>query len=464
MVCLLLAGGAQAQGARPRDPTDDINTPLPSSANIGQGSISTLLPEPFRTLNGLRPYLAEKGFSFALTYQGDTMGDLSGGGRTGASFIGRLQTTVEFDPAKTFGWEGGLFHASTYQIHGVGLSGHFVRSLEPVSDLEAVATTRLYEAWYEQKFGDQVSVRAGQLGVDTEFFLSPYYGVGIGGTFGWPSIVTLNLPSGGPAYPLAALGTRVKYTPNDRLTFLAAIFDGDPAGPGADNPQRRNRNGLKFRISDPPFAIAEAQLKYGSADAGPIYPGTLRLGAWRHFGRFADQRIAVDGLPVSSPTSVGLPLQHRGNVGVYGVIDQQVFQLPGKPEDGIFLFGRASFSPSDRNTVDFYADGGVNFQGLIPGRPEDQFAFLGAFTKMSRSLRAADFDANRFNGTFAPAHNYEALAQATYAMHVTNGFLLQPNVQYIVHPGGGIADPRDPFGVRRMPNAFVAGIRTTIQY
>ena len=463
MLCGLATTG-HAQDAPARDATDDINTPLPSAANIGQQSIASFLPEPFKTWNGLRPYFAERGLTFAFTYQGDTMSNLEGGGRTGSTYIGRLQTTSEFNPEKTTGWQGGLFRVSTYQIHGVGLSQHFVQSLAPVSDLEAVATTRLNEVTFEQKVGDAVSLRFGQFAADTEFFLSPYYGIGIGGTFGWPTITTLDLPSGGPAYPLATPGVRLKVTPNDQLTLLAAIFDGDPAGPGIGNPQRRNRYGFNFRVSDPPFAIAEAQWKYGSAKDGPVYPGTVRLGAWTHFGKFADQRFGTDGLPLAAPSSVGIPVQHRGNVGVYGVLDQQIFQKAGKSDDGIFLVGRVSASPSDRNPVEFYADGGFNFQGLVPGRPDDQFAFLGALTKVSGAVRAADRDANLYNATATPLRNLEALAEATYAVRVREGFLIQPNVQYVFHPGGGIADPRDPLGAHRAPNAVVIGFRTTIQY
>lgn len=154
----------------------------------------------------------------------------------------------------------------------------------------------------------------------------------------------------------------------------------------------------------------------------------------------------------------------RGDHGVYGVIDQQIFQKDGKSDAGIFVFSRVAGSPSDRNLIDFSVDGGLSFQGLVPGRPNDQFGFLGSYARISRQARAADFDVNYFNATFAPARSYEAILEATYAFNVTNGVVLQPNVQYIVHPGGGAVDPRDPLGVRAIRNALVAGVRATINY
>jgi porin len=185
IVAIGAATAASAQEASERDPADDVNTPLPTAANIGQQSIGALLPEPLASWNGLRPALARNGFAFAFTYQADPMANVSGGLRTGASYIGRVQAAADFDPEPLTGWKGALFHSSYYQIHGVGLTGAFIGSFASVSDIDALATLRLNEVWVEQKLSDWLSLRIGQLAVDTEFFLTPYLGIGIGGTFGW---------------------------------------------------------------------------------------------------------------------------------------------------------------------------------------------------------------------------------------------------------------------------------------
>ena len=92
----------------------------------------------------------------------------------------------------------------------------------PVSSIEALPTTRLYELWFEQKFAhDTFAIRAGQLAADTEFVTSKYTDVFINGTYGWPTITALNLPSGGPSPPLAAVGARLKAELNDNVTVLA---------------------------------------------------------------------------------------------------------------------------------------------------------------------------------------------------------------------------------------------------
>jgi porin len=86
--------------------------------------------------------------------------------------------------------------------------------------------------WFEQQLGsNKVTVRAGQLAADTEFMTSHYTDALINSTFGWPTIFGVNMPSGGPSPPLAAVGARFKAEINDHVTVLAAIFNGDPAGP-----------------------------------------------------------------------------------------------------------------------------------------------------------------------------------------------------------------------------------------
>ena len=70
-------------------------------------------------------------------------------------------------------------------------------------------STRLSELWFEQKlFDDRFGFRFGQLAADAEFFISDYSRMFLSSD--WPTITGANLPSGGPAYPLATPGVRVE--------------------------------------------------------------------------------------------------------------------------------------------------------------------------------------------------------------------------------------------------------------
>jgi porin len=107
--------------------------------------------------------------------------------------------------------------------------------------------------------GTTLSLRTGQLAADTEFINAKYTDVFTNASMGWPAITSVNLPSGGPSPPLAALDARLRADLTDNCTVSAAIFDGNAAGPGLDDPQLRDNHGVNFRINDPLLLIGEVQ-------------------------------------------------------------------------------------------------------------------------------------------------------------------------------------------------------------
>jgi porin len=422
-----------------------------------------------RDIENARTFLVNKGIQFQLIYFGDLMGNPSGGVRQGTTYMGRLGLLVDADLEKILGWNGAVFHASIHQIHGQGLSGSNLDNLLVVSGIEALPATRLFNLWIEQKFaGGAVSIRAGQLSTQVaptqEFFVSQYGSLFVNATFGWPAIASTNLPSGGPTYPLATPGIRLKVLPNDQLSILVAVFNGDPAGPGEGDPQRRNPTGTSFRVSDPPLLIAEIDFAYNQGKAAPGVPGTVKLGGWYHFGQFANQRFSAEGLSLADPRSSGVPAQDRGNFGIYGVIDQMLWRVPGTTDQGLGIFARASISPADRNLISAYFDGGVTYKGLFRGRENDTLGIGFGLANISSQARALDRDAVSFSGIDNPIRDYEAVVEVTYQAQITPNWMLQPVFQYVIHPGGNIPNPVSTGTSSPIPNASVFGLRTMVKY
>jgi porin len=389
-----------------------------------------------------------------------------GGLRQGSVYEGRLNLAVDFDLAKLVGWSGATIHGNIFQIHGRGLSRDYIGNLMPVSSIEALETTRLYELWLEQKLAnDKISVRAGQLAADTEFITSKYTDVFITSTFGWPAITALNLPSGGPSPPLAAVGARLKVDLSESITFLAAIFNGDPAGPGAGDPQTRNRYGLNFRVNDPPFMISELQYAYNHEKAAKGLPGTIKVGGWYHAGLFDDQRFTLAGLSRADPNGSGQPAQLRGDFGLYSVFEQQLLRFGTETDErGVGVFGRASISPSDRNLVDLYADGGINIIGPSATRPKDKFGIAMAYTQISSAARDLDRDFAFFSQSNFPTRSYELLIALNYLVQVTDGWTINPTIQYIAHPGGGYVTPPGTSVPQPLKDAIALGARSVMKF
>ncbi|WP_441253407.1 carbohydrate porin [Bradyrhizobium sp. 613_E4_N2_2] len=78
-----------------------------------------------------------------------------------------------------------------FQIHGDGLSRSNLQNLFVVSGIEALPSTRLYEAYFEKQWGaKKVSLKLGQFAADSEFFNTKYTDVLTNASMGWPAITS----------------------------------------------------------------------------------------------------------------------------------------------------------------------------------------------------------------------------------------------------------------------------------
>jgi porin len=415
---------------------------------------------------GTRTWLKEqKGIDISVNYIGETFSLLSGGLRRGTAYEGRLDVAVEADLEKLLGWTGGKFYGRAFQIHKGGRNAlDLVGSIADPSNIDALPTTRLFTLWYQQEFGKLASLRVGQLAADDEFLTSTSAGYLINGTFGWATIMGANLPSGGPAYPLATPGARLQVNANDNVSLLAAVFSGDPAGPNCfDDPQRCNRYGTTFSFSGGAFWLGELQYAANQEKDSKGLAVAYKLGVWHHTGNFADQRFGLDptlGVVSLAATPTPDPLLRRGDWGVYGVIDQTLYR---SETTSVSFFTRAGIAqPDNRNLVSWYFDGGAAVKGFIPGRPDDVLVGAIAHSRISSTASALDIDTLALNGRPYPIRTSETVFELSYLAQVAPWWTIQPDLQYIVHPGGNVPDPDNP--ARTVGNAFLVGVRSTMAF
>lgn len=448
--------------------TSQVHAADEPETGIPESSIAHNFPDKLDA-GGRRSALANRGITYGLNYAGEVLGVADGGIRTGARYFGQLEGVVDIDFEKLAGWRGLTFHSNAQQLHGRGISPTHVGLLDPVSSIEATPATRLIDFWFEQDLvKEKLSVRFGQMRVDAdgEFLNAPSGGLFLSTWFGWPAFMGVNMPSGGVSYPLAAPGVRLKYTATDKVTFLAAVFNDDPAGPCPQgDPQKCNNDGLKFRTHDDPFVIAEVQYKYGDNKKPGELAGLLKIGGFADLAKFEDQRFSIDGLSLADPASNGIARRLHSNRGLYAVIDQQIYRSNRSgagANDGIFAFGRIAGLPADRNLVDFAFDGGLRFVGMVPGRRADEFGVGLSYNHISSRVAGLDKDTAFFTGDVVPVRSSEWAVEATYKMELAKGWYLQPDLQYIWRPGGNAADPNTP--AKPIDNALVLGLRSTVNY
>jgi porin len=412
---------------------------------------------------GLRSYLERNGVILTLTNTTDFLANVSGGIKTGAVGLGAVQPQLDLDLQKLAGWQGGLVHVHGLATYGPLFSANYLGNILAVSNIEAGPMARLYAFWYEQSgFNDLWSVRVGLMLADSQFLQSKTAANFINNGISWPDFLAANLPASGPAYPLPAPGIRVRVKPRDDMQFQAAIFSGDPSGGNGSNQSTPLPTGTVFGFSGGAFFIAEASyLPNQSKDARGL-PGAYRVGAWYHTSaRFADQRFDNNGLSLASPLSTGIPLDHAGDGGVYGVIDQMLYRVPGTDDQGLSGFFRAGGVPNDRNLINFYADGGLLYKGLVPRRPDDKIGIATAVARVGDNARGLDADIALFSGNpFYPVRGSEAVIELMYQAQLKPWWMLQPDLQYVINPGGGVLNSDG--SLRK--NALVVGVRSFFNF
>src|SRR6476469_7642576 len=109
-VCLGLLAPALAQQDKK---TNDLK---PADPDTGESTVEEstlgLLPNPFE----------KQGVKFAVTYIGETLGNVSGGIKRSAVYEDRTNFAVDVDFEKLTGLKQFTFHANVFQIDGGGLS------------------------------------------------------------------------------------------------------------------------------------------------------------------------------------------------------------------------------------------------------------------------------------------------------------------------------------------------------
>jgi porin len=288
-------------------------------------------------------------------------------------------------------------------------------------------------------------------------------------------VPSVDLPAGGPAYPLSDLGVRLRYRPINPVTLLVGIFSGSPApNPDGTSQHQLDGAGTSFALNTGVLGFAEVQYTY-PAIGSLEYPGdgaplghTYRLGMWYDTESFSDQRIGTDGISLASLRSNGMPLQHRGDYSIYAVADQMVWRKATDPNRSVSVFARVMGTPDgDRNLVDFSLNAGVVIHEPFTNRSTDTVALGMGFAHLSPAVTAYDrdvaFAAHAADpNAFAPLRTTETYIELTYQYSMHPWWQLQPDLQYTFNPGGGIVNPSDP--AKRVGDELVLGLRTNILF
>ena len=140
--------------------------------------------------------------------------------------------------------------------------------------------------------------------------------------------------------------------------------------------------------------------------------GNLKAGVWGHTGTF----MRLEGG------------EKKGSGGYYGILDQTLWQPVGEPESGrgVRMFLEAGRTQPSVSVIDWNIAGGVTWTGSMEARPNDIVAFNANYAHIS--LQAG------------LPHSYELALECLYQTPLTKWAVLQPDIQFIIHPGGQYPD------------------------
>jgi porin len=184
--------------------------------------------------------------------------------------------------------------------------------------------------------------------------------------------------------------------------------------------------------------------------------GNYKLGIWWDGSSYRDFGSQVLG--PAAPNLGVVPQVMRSNYGFYGLFDQVVIRFSSPDEKilrGIGVTGCVQGAPDqERSRMPLFCEAAILARGIFAQRPRDVAGFGVFFGQFSSDLRDAQRLAQRVNPAIG-AQDYETVLEWNYTFRFRNGaFFIEPDIQYIIRPGG----------TGNIPNALVVGAQVGFNF
>ena len=135
--------------------------------------------------------------------------------------------------------------------------------------------------------------------------------------------------------------------------------------------------------------------------------------------------------------------------GFYWHADQMIWQETPGSDQGLTLWSAFVLSPQQNiSKLPFQANAGIVYRGLLPTRDQDITMLGMAYGNFS------DDYADTVSQTGAGSPSYELALEAGYRFQITKFAYVQPNLQWIINPGG----------TGNIPNALVLGAQMSVSF
>ena len=365
---------------------------------------------------GFRARLNEMGITPFARYYISVLGNPAGGERKGVQYAGLLNAYLRFDLEKLFGIKSTKLIVSGSWASGKSLSNEDIGNLFAASQVFSGQRVSLYQLFLVRDFFDnKLNIAVGRKAVGDEFATSPifynYVNTSIDGN---PISIPIN-DEGFLIIPTAGWAARARLKPLKSLEILAGVYNSNP------NVGRDSAHGVDFSFRKGVILIGEVAYLRNQHSSSEGLQGTFKFGGFYDTRKFKKLENDTD--------------KEKGNYGFYWLAEHMVYRETEKDNQGLTPWATFTVFPEESiNTFPFFLSGGLVYKGLIPQRNFDKTAFGFAYGTLSEDLKDRD---------------YEFMMELTYIIQATPWLKVQPDIQWIVHPGGR----------NEIPNAVVLGMQ-----
>jgi porin len=414
------------------------------------GSVDTTKPDfwhqqyLFGDWGGARTELANEGVTFDFNNIGDFLADVTGSQEHHATYFGRFRLSTDIDFNKLSGFDGEFFFSPIWQ-YGQNLSGQYLGVNTLTSSIAGVNSVRIDQFWYQQGFfNHMMTVKLGEIAPVNSFGATDFFDILYNDELGYA--------------PNAIFNTKTPFSPAGKP---GVIFWGDlsPITPGLyiqagafcayDNPYHPDSNGVDY-VDDFNYGMSAA-FEVGYKEQNTDYAGVYKLGANL-------------GAPKGGYINPSTFQHYDDDYNIYFTAEKTVYHptklVDNDPKDmkggrevldtnrGLDLLFEFVGEPGDRNPLMYEAQLGGRYTGLFDCRPQDKIGFGLIYSDNSNSSSAAYYAANGRN------LGGEYTAELDYQYNPTPWLSIQPDVQYIIDPGGDY----------QRQDILVLGLRTIVHF
>ncbi|WP_242183563.1 carbohydrate porin [Sphingomonas sp. CARO-RG-8B-R24-01] len=422
--------------AGPSGPDTPADSPTPSQRHVPthmQHPRNMLFEQPigdtqtsappglFADWRHTRTWLGERGFDVSARYASESAYNPTGGARHKLTETGQLDFGAKIDMGKVAGIEGGTLQATVTWRRGRNLSDDAgLGTLQQVQEVYGRGqTVRITELWYEQKIGDAIEIKVGRTNPGSDFAVFSCHFENLSFCGAQPGNLVGDYWYN---WPVSQWGGRLHADVGSGIYLQIGAYE--------VNPLNLRNNFFVARFHGATGALIPVEAGWTRlGDTGHV--GSYKVGAWYSTANGDDILLDVNRRPI---VVTGLaPLQRSGRYGVYANIQQQITgtSKDGKALTGLGVFANVTQADRATSVTDNQVTGGLFYKGLLPGLEGDVLGVAVGRTNVNG--RAAEAD-RLIAGT--PVRDAEYAAEVYYSLTPVPWLELQPNVQWIHHPGG----------------------------